>query len=196
MVERVTGEVSWVDVDREEILCLSRRALGHGLQEHIRDVIYVRRENWDASHNRAIAREIEAFNVQLTEEGRPYVLIGPGRWGTSDEWLGIPVEWSQISNVRVMVEASPAGYRVEPSQGTHFFQNMTSLGLGYLTLPAGADKGSGRDEFVDWAWLDSLPTERETDLIRLVRLTDPLVVLIDGRLRRGVIARPGAGSQG
>jgi hypothetical protein len=119
------------------------------------------------------------------------VVIGPGRWGTADPWLGIPVQWSQISNVRVIVEASPAGYDVEPSQGTHFFQNITSLRIGYLTLPSGADKArTDGDSFLDWDWLDQQPATNETRHLRHVRLDKPLTILLDGRQGKGVILKP------
>ena len=127
----------------EQSLCRTTRSLGHGFDQSVRDVVYVRCDGWESSANQVIAAEVEALNAILGDERRPYLLIGPGRWGSSDAWLGIPVKWSQISNVRVVVEASPAGYDIEPSQGTHFFQNITSLRLGYLTLPAGADKDAG-----------------------------------------------------
>ncbi len=111
--------------------------------------------------------------------------------------MGIPVQWAQISNVKVLVEASPAGYDVEPSQGTHFFQNITSRRLGYLTLPPGADEAvSLEQDFLDWAWLDAQPAHRETEHLRHLRLEEPLTVVINGRDGRGVIAKPGAVANG
>ena len=122
---------------REDSLCASSLSLGNGLVEDIRDVVYVSYERWHAGANQRIAAEIGTLNEVLRRERRPYLLVGPGRWGTADDWLGIPVQWSQISDAKVIVEASPRGYDVEPSQGTHFFQNITSLEIGYLTLPPG-----------------------------------------------------------
>ena len=179
--------------NREDQLCASRRSLGHGVQDELADVVYVRPERWDASRNKVIAAEIGEINKALSALGRSYVLIGPGRWGSGDEWLGIPVQWGQISNVRTLVEASPAGYAVEPSQGAHFFQNMTSLQIGYLTLPPGVS-GDGEGDHLDWDWLDARPAARETEHLRHVRLESPLTVVLDGQRGRGVIAKPDAES--
>ncbi len=176
---------------RGDQLCASRRSLGNGVEEDLADVVYVRPERWDAARNKAIAAEVGELNQHLSAEGRRYVLIGPGRWGSGDEWLGIPVQWSQISNVKVIVEASPTSYAVEPSQGAHFFQNMTSLEIGYLTLPPGAASG-GAGDHLDWDWLGAHPAARETEHLRHVHLDSPLTVVIDGQRGHGVIAKPGA----
>lgn len=180
----------------EDSLCASSSSLGHGAEKTLFDIVYVRRDRWEATHNKTIAGEIAKLNDGLGAERRPYVLIGPGRWGTADEWLGIPVQWAQISNVKVLVEASPAGYDVEPSQGTHFFQNITSRRLGYLTLPPGADKAAADADFLDWAWLDAQGAHVETEHLRHLRLEEPLTVVINGRDGRGVIAKPGAVANG
>ncbi len=185
------SEVSGIIFSREQTLCSSRGSLGHGVMREIRDILYVRRDRWDASRNRRIAGEVGQLNAWLAESGRPYVLIGPGRWGTADEWLGIPVQWSQISSARVIIEASPAGCNVDPSQGTHFFHNITAQGVGYLTLPPGADKTDPQAQhFLDWEWLEGCPAMRETEHLRLVRLEQPLTVVLDGRDGRGVIGKP------
>jgi len=149
---------------------------------------YGRRDRGDAADTKTIAGEVGGLNEKLGEVGRPYLLIGPGRWGTADPWLGIPVQWSQISNVRAIVEASPEGYDVEPSQGTHFFQNIVSLRIGYLTLPPGAEE-AGDAEFLDWDWLDSQPAATATDHLRHLRLDQPLMIVLDGREGHGVIAK-------
>lgn len=181
---------------RADSICVSSRSLGHGVKK-LTDVVYVRRDRWRAEHNKAIAAELSKVNAELGSEARTYMLIGPGRWGTADEWLGIPVQWAHISNVQVVVEASPTGYDVEPSQGTHFFQNITSRHLGYITLPPGADKnGSSDDDFLDWEWLDAQPAHRETEHLRHVRLEEPLTVVLNGRNGRGVVAKPAAKSEG
>ena len=182
--------------DAEESLCVSSSSLGHGLDREVRDVVYVCRDRWEASHNKAIAAEVAQLNQTLGEEKRPYMLVGPGRWGTADEWLGIPVQWSQISNVKFLVEASPAGYDVEPSQGSHFFHNITSRRLGYLTLPPGADKNAGSKEFFDWGWLDAQSACQRTEHLRHVRFDEPLTVVLNGRKGRGVVAKPGAAGNG
>ena len=116
----------------DKVLLRSNNSLGHGIMNDIYDVIYVKTDDYSASHNQEIAWEIEKLNQQFLDEGRNYVLVGPGRWGSSDTWLGIPVKWPHISAARVIVEAGLTNYRVDPSQGTHFFQNLTSFGVGYF----------------------------------------------------------------
>jgi hypothetical protein len=185
-------EAVQMNFQRDDILCASGCSLGHGIEDGIRDIVYVRRDRWDAGHNKAIALEVGQLNEALAGQERPYLLIGPGRWGTADQWLGIPVQWSQISGVRAIVEASPRGYNVEPSQGTHFFHNLTSLRIGYLTLPPGADKATRKRRFLDWAWLDTQPADHETEFLRLIRLAEPLTVVLNGREGRGIIVKPGA----
>ncbi len=175
----------------EDRLCSTRRSLGDGVDDTLRDVVYVRRDRFDPARTRDIAAQIEELNRAFGEQGRRYVLIGPGRWGTADPWMGIPVQWRQISNVGVMVEASPAGFEIEPSQGAHFFHNITALEIGYLSLPPGAGCDGG-DETLDWSWLDAQSAERETEHLRHVRFNEPLTVVLDGRRGRGVIAKPGA----
>lgn len=176
----------------EECICRTNRGLGHGIGQEIRDIIYVKRKDWQASQNQTIADEVGQLNAELAEENRPYLLIGPGRWGSSDAWLGIPVSWAQISNAKVIVEASPAGYDVEPSQGTHFFQNITSLQLGYLTIPPGATREEPVDgNFIDWTWLDFHPSEEETEHLRHLRLSTPITVSLNGKDGKGLIAKPG-----
>lgn len=175
----------------EDLLCSSHSTLGHGIERSIEDVVYVKPEAWDPSHNIAIAAEIGEINSDLKREGRPFLLIGPGRWGSSDQWLGIPVQWAQISNVRAMVEASPASYQVEPSQGTHFFQNITSLRIGYFTLPPGSPHTPSEGDFIDLGWLDTQPAIKETGFLRQVRLDSPLTTVLRGREGEGSIVKPG-----
>lgn len=186
-------EVAKLEYEEEQALCYSHRSLGHGVEEGITDIIYVKRQGWEAAANKQIAHEVGAMNKGLEADHRHYLLIGPGRWGTADAWLGIPVQWNQISMVRAMVEASPAGYDVEPSQGTHFFQNISSLRVGYLTLPAGADKSAPKDgDFLDWEWLDSQPALAESDHLRHLRLAKPVTIALDGRHGHAVILKPDA----
>ncbi len=175
--------------DPEQIVCRSNQALGHGHFTDIRDLVYVKRDRFAPAAAPAIAGEVARLNTALGKQERSYVLIGPGRWGSSDHWLGIPVQWSQISSARIIVEASPEGYNVEPSQGTHFFHNLTALRLGYFTIPPGADRDRPRrDSFVDWDWLDRQPAVAETEHLRQVRPERPLVAYIDGRSGLGIIA--------
>ena len=172
-------------IPREETLITTTNALGNGIITDVHDVVYVKTARFDASQNDIIAREIERLNRKLTEENRGYVLIGPGRWGSSDSWLGIPVKWPHISMARGIVECGLTNYRIDPSQGTHFFQNLTSFGVGYFTINPYADDG-----FFDEAWLNALPATSETERIRHVRLPDPLVVKMDGRHSLGVVMKP------
>ena len=171
-------------------LCFSKAAMGFGVMQDVADIVYVKPESFDAAKTREIAREVGALNAALA---RPYVLIGPGRWGTADPWLGIPVQWKEISHARVLIEASPEWFHVEPSQGTHFFQNITSLHLGYLTIEPGG--GSGRAEgewdFLDWDWLAAQPPAAETAHLRHLAFDRPLTICLDGKGGSGVIAKPG-----
>ncbi|MDE5785372.1 MAG: phosphoenolpyruvate synthase, partial [Duncaniella sp.] len=148
-------------------------------------VVYVRPECFSSSNNSLIAREIEKINRNFTAQGENYILIGPGRWGSSDTALGIPVKWPAISNARLIVESSLPNYRIEPSQGTHFFQNLTSMGVGYFTVDTAAGKG-----IYDVKFLDRLPAVTETDNVRVVTLPKPLAIGIDGTKGTGVVVKP------
>ncbi len=170
------------------VLCFSEQALGQGRVQNIRDVVYVKPETFDRAQTVAVAGEVEQINRALAEDGRPYLLIGPGRWGTSDRWLGLPVEWHQIAGARVIIETELADVPVMPSEGTHFFQNITSFGIGYLTVHARGGRGR-----VDFDWLSHRPAEAETRFLRHVRLDSPLDVRIDGRSGRGVVLKPPLG---
>jgi hypothetical protein len=176
------------DVVPEQALCLAGRALGYGVNEEIADVVYTPPERFDRDRTVEVARQVGEFNARLSGEGRPYFLLGLGRWGTAVRRLGVPVNWAQISAAKVIAEVSVEGFVVEPSQGTHFFQNITASRIGYLFLDTSR---SGRDR-VDWQWLDGQPAVSETEFVRHVRLERPLVVRIDGRVRRGVVLKPKA----
>ncbi|MHB8077699.1 MAG: PEP/pyruvate-binding domain-containing protein [Candidatus Krumholzibacteriia bacterium] len=164
-------------------LAASETVLGNGETGVIRDVVYVKPETFDAGATRAIADEIAAFNHVLTAAGRPYLLIGFGRWGSSDPWLGIPVEWAQISGAKAIVEATLPELNVERSQGSHFFHNITSFQVFYFAVH---HAGTHR---IDWAWLDTQPAAGESPHTRHVRLASPLCVRVDGRSGRGVILK-------
>ncbi len=170
-----------------DALCATRLALGNGRIDEIRDVVYVPRESFDRGVTPAIADEVAQMNAALQAEGRRYLLLGPGRWGSADRWLGIPVRWAQIAGARVIIETDLEDFKVTPSQGTHFFQNLTSFRVGYLTV--NQQEGGGR---IDWAWLDAQPAAVQTRFLRHVRLSAPLTVLIDGRSGCGVVLKPGA----
>jgi len=161
-------------VDPDAILCRTRRALGNGVLDDIFDVVYVAHDDVDFNYTKQAAEHVRKLNEILVDSGRPYMLIGPGRWGTSDPSLGIPVEWSGIGGARVIVETPMADRHVEPSQGSHFFQNVMSQRVGYLTVTA-EDGG-----FVDRDWLDARPAAREIQGVRHVRLEEPLAVCLDG----------------
>ena len=173
------------EVAEEDCILYSKHALGHGISNDIVDIIYVKTENFLASNNQNIAYEIEKINKQFVESGQNYVLVGPGRWGTSDPWLGIPVKWPHISNARVIVEAGLENYRIEPSQGTHFFQNLTSFGVGYFTVNPFI-QGEG---LFDEKYLNLQPAVQETEYLRHVRFETPIVIKIDGKKNLGVVLK-------
>jgi hypothetical protein len=173
-------------IDRGDAICATGAALGHGRLEGIRDLVYVRSDTFDRGHTPAIAREVGAINARLRQAGRPFLLIGPGRWGSADPWLGIPVGWAQISGVRCIVEAEMKDIVVTPSQGTHFFQNITSFGIGYFTLSAQDPRSA-----LDQAWLDAQWAQEETEHVRHLSFAEPLEVLVDGRSGAGVVMKPG-----
>lgn len=180
-------EDSMLHAPAEDLILRSHTALGHGTIDAISTIVYVRGTNFDSSNTRSIAAEVEKINARLTEEGQYYILIGPGRWGTSDPALGIPVRWSDIANARLIVEASLGNYRIEPSQGTHFFQNLTSFGVGYFTI----NPFSGDGEFYDTEYLDRCEAIYESRDLRVVRFNEPLAIGIDGRTSTGVVLKPG-----
>lgn len=172
-------------VPDEDCLLRSHQSLGHGVVDDVQDVVYVRWDDqWTAARNPETASDIERINRQLAAEHLPYVLIGPGRWGSSDPWLGVPVKWPHISAARLIVEVALSQYRVDPSQGTHFFQNLTSLQVGYFTIDASRPGTGG---VVRRDWLDALPAVHETPLVRHVRLPQPLSILMDGKRQEGVV---------
>ncbi|MFV0546449.1 MAG: PEP/pyruvate-binding domain-containing protein [Bacteroides sp.] len=168
-----------------ELLLRSTNSLGHGVMDEIYDVVYVKTEGYQASNNKQIALEIEKVNQRFLDEGKNYVLIGPGRWGSSDFWLGIPVKWPHISAARVIVEAGLTNYRVDPSQGTHFFQNLTSFGVGYFTVNSYIKDGWYNQEV-----LNDRPAVEETEFLKCVHFEKPLMVKMDGKKKVGVVMLP------
>ena len=163
----------------------SHNSLGHGVTEDVTDIVYVKTDDrFTASDNPTIAREIEKINKTYLDSGANYVLVGPGRWGSSDSWLGIPVKWPHISAARVIVEVTLKNYRVDPSQGTHFFQNLTSFGVGYFTV----DENRG-DGFFGKSELDAMPSVMETEHVRVVRFARPLKIMMDGKRQEGAVLR-------
>ena len=178
-----------IDEDLEQVplestLITSRQALGNGIIDNLCDVVYVKEGMFGPSNNQLIAYDIDKINRQLMEQDRPYVLIGPGRWGSSDTWLGIPVKWPNIAGAKVIVEAGQTSYHIDPSQGTHFFQNLTSCGSAYLTVDGVDDR-----EVCDMDYLETLPVVAETKYIKHVRLEQSLVAKIDGKKGIGVVLK-------
>ena len=172
-------------VGQEDTILSSTSVLGHGIVTDVQDIIYVKTGAFSSSNNQLIAYDIEKINREFTAEEKNYVLVGPGRWGSSDSWLGIPVKWPHISNARVIVECGLENYRVDPSQGTHFFQNLTSFGVGYFTI--NPFKGDG---WFDEEYLNSLPAVEETEYLRHVRFDKPIVIKMDGKKSLGVVLKP------
>jgi hypothetical protein len=167
----------------DQCLLRSHNSLGHGISEDVMDVVYVKTgEKFSAQNNPYVAEDIEQINRKFLAEGKNYVLIGPGRWGSSDYWLGIPVKWPHISAARVIVEAGLENFRVDPSQGTHFFQNLTSFGVGYFTVNSFKNEG-----IYNQALLDSMPAVEETQYVRHVRFDRPLKIMMDGMKQEGVV---------
>ncbi len=176
---------SLLEVPDSDLIVKSDAALGHGLMDNVKTVVYVRSEGFDAAGNVDLARDVDAVNKMMVDEGRPYVLVGPGRWGSSDSALGIPVRWPQIAGARVIVEYAMRGYRIEPSQGTHFFQNLTSFGVGYFTVDPGAGNG-----FFDEQYLNSQPAIYEKGQLRVVEFDTPLNIAINGKKGKGIVCKP------
>lgn len=172
-------------IPEEDTVLVSTNALGNGIVDDVYDIVYVKTEGFNASNNQFVAYEIEKLNKQFTEEDRGYILVGPGRWGSSDYWLGIPVKWPHVSNARLLVESGLENYRIEPSQGTHFFQNLTSFGVGYFTVNP-YQEGDG---VFDEAFLNSQPAVFESQYLRHVRFSSPLIIKINGKKKYGVVLK-------
>ncbi|HTP78997.1 MAG TPA: PEP/pyruvate-binding domain-containing protein [Bacteroidota bacterium] len=186
VVNRESEELSNFDLPRDSILCSSGAVLGHGLIREIHDIVVVDPRSFDRSKTADIALEVTRINQELTEERRPYLLIGLGRWGTLDPWLGIPVRWDQISGARTIVETGMSDIHVAPSQGSHFFQNITSFSVGYFTV--GPDRA---DSFIDWDWLSTQKDIGRCRYVRHFQFDREVEVRMNGHEGRGVIVKPG-----
>lgn len=185
----LSRETEALDVDEihsELLLCRSPRVLGNGKVDNLRDLVVVDFHRFERARSRTAADAVARFNADLTAQGRPYLLIGVGRWGSRDPWLGIPVTWDEISGARVIVESGFKDFRVTPSQGSHFFQNLTSFQVGYFTVNADVDEG-----FVDWEWIEAQPAEGLLGFVRHLRFDRPIVVKMNGKRNQGVIYKPG-----
>lgn len=179
---------SITDVPDSEVLFRSDAALGHGLMDGVRYLVYVKPQTFNSLKTHEIAEEVGKINERLSAAGEPYILVGPGRWGTSDPSLGIPVRWAQIAGARVIAECALPGFRIEPSQGTHFFQNLTSFGTGYFTIDSRAGNG-----MIDTDFIDTLPVESESEYLKVIRFDNPVTIAVNGRKSKGVVFKPGFG---
>lgn len=179
---QINKSLDWKKVDTSDALIYAEKALGAGHIENICDIVYVKQENFDSANNQKIAIEIANINSILREKNRGYVLVGPGRWGSNDHWLGIPIKWPQISSAKVIVECGIKNYHIEPSQGTHFFQNLTSFGIGYVTINPYQNDGK-----FDIGMLNEMEAENETEFVRHIKFKTPLYIFIDGRKNKGVV---------
>jgi hypothetical protein len=178
------AELGKVTITEEEVsraFCHSRQALGNATKRDMADIIYVKPQSFDPGRTPDIAMEIGKINASLVQAGRKFLLIGPGRWGSADRWLGIPVTWKDISGVGAMVETTSDKLRAEPSQGSHFFHNITSLGINYMTVREKAD------DFLDWQWLMGQPIHSEGRYVAHLQLTIPMTLKVDGRRSRCVM---------
>lgn len=185
VLNREIESLDFDNIDESQLICSSGRVLGFGKIDDIHDLIYVDIARFKREDSTSIIRDIAFFNDRLNGENRPYILIGIGRWGSTDKWLGIPVTWEQISGAKVIVESGYRDFRVEPSQGAHFFYNLVSFQVGYLTINPDAGEG-----FLDWAWLAQQSAINERGVVRHLRFNDPLVVRMNGFRNQGVIFKP------
>jgi CheY-like chemotaxis protein len=182
---RETEALELRGVEESKVLCRSDAVLGNGRIDDVRHVVVVDRQRFERVKSREVAHALSQLNAQLLNDGHPYLLIGVGRWGSADPWLGIPVSWDQISGAKVIVEAGFKDFRVSPSQGTHFFQNLTSFNVGYFTVNPDAGEG-----FVDWDWLAAQPAARELSCARLLEFERPVTALLNGKKSEGLILKP------
>ena len=174
-----------LEAEDKDLILRSEAALGHGVMDNVRHIVYVKEKDFNSGRNPELALEVGKLNREMTENNRPYILIGPGRWGSADHALGVPVRWPQIAGARLIVETALPGYRIEPSQGTHFFQNLTSFGVGYFTVDPSHDNG-----YFDIEYLDTLPAVYESEKLRVVEFPRPLTIAINGRKGKGIVRKP------
>ena len=187
IIESEQGQlIEITDVTEKDAIIFSNAALGNGVFDKIVDFVYIKPESFNPAKTEEIAMRVEKINTQLKDENRNYVLVGPGRWGSADPWLGIPIKWTQISEARIIVESGLENYRIDPSQGTHFFQNLTSFGVGYFTINPYI-----KDGFYNIEYLNKYPALYEDEYLRHIRFKTPILVKIDGTTNKGVIFKEG-----
>ena len=184
-MSREGDELRMGDVDPAGLVCRSTMVLGNGRIQNLQDAVVVDFHRFERGRSQEVAEAVAHFNAELGLENRPYLLIGVGRLGSNDPWLGIPVEWDEISGARVIVEAGFRDFRVIPSQGSHFFQNLMAFQVGYFTVNPDAGEGS-----VDWPWLGEQPAVEEQACVRHLRFEEPLLVIMNGKAREGMIFKP------
>jgi CheY-like chemotaxis protein len=187
VLSREGEELRMEDVKPDQLICQSSKVLGNGRIQDLRDVVVVDFHRFERTHSQEVAEGVAQLNAKLNQSGIPYLLIGVGRWGSNDPWLGIPVEWDEISGARVIVEAGFRDFRVTPSQGSHFFQNLTAFQVGYFTVNPDAGEG-----FVDWQWLSTQAAIEERGCVRHLRFDQPLIVVMNGKTSRGMVFKPQA----
>ncbi len=185
VMSREGEDIRMDDIAPERLVCQSSQVLGHGRLDDLFDIVMVDYHRFERGRSHEVAESVAHFNAQLSAAGRPYVLIGVGRWGSSDSWLGIPVAWDQISGARVIVESGFRDFRVQPSQGSHFFQNLTAFQIGYFTVNPDAGEG-----FIDWQWLAEQTAVEENGCVRHLQFERSLMVLMNGKTSRGMIVKP------
>jgi CheY-like chemotaxis protein len=186
VVSREGEELRLETVERESLLCQSSQVLGHGRIDALRDAVVVDFHRFERAHSHEVAASVAQCNARLADAGTPYLLVGVGRWGSNEPWLGIPVAWDQISGARVIVESGFRDFRVTPSQGSHFFQNLTAFQIGYFTVNPDAGEG-----FIDWEWLNFQPALHEDGCVRHLQFASPVSVIMNGKTSEGLILKPG-----
>ena len=185
IVSKEQVHVSLKDISKEDVVIKSEHALGHGVYKDIKDVVIISPSNFDASKTIQIANEIDEINTQLSESKKPYLLIGPGRFGTQDQWLGVPVKWAQISGAKIIVETDLSHFKVKPSQGTHFLQNITAQGIGYLHISYGR-----KEEFIDWNFFEKSKPVISLLYVQHLQVPTPFTIKINGKNGKAVIIKP------
>jgi len=184
-VSREFEELRIETADRSGIICESSAVLGNGIIDDVHDIVMINPDKFNRAKSQDVADEIGRLNAQLVAENKPYLLIGVGRWGTLDPWLGIPVRWDQISGARAIVEAEFKDLMVTPSQGSHFFQNLTAFMIGYFSIDSVQHEG-----YIDWEWLLGQTANRETEFIRHMQFDAPILIKMNGHRNKGIILKP------
>jgi hypothetical protein len=185
VLSREGEELRMEEVDPSTLICQSSKVLGNGRISDLRDIVVVDFHRFERARSPEVAKGVAHFNAKLNEQARPYLLIGVGRWGSTEPWLGIPVEWDEISGARAIVEAGFRDLRVTPSQGTHFFQNLTAFQVGYFTVNPDAGEG-----FVDWDWLAAIPAVEEEGCVRHLSFDASITVVMNGKTSQGLVFKP------